>query len=145
MRTLTLILTLTGAAGASGADLRGALIVAADGTLLGTCDRTSATGVATPGGAYSSDLGVNSLFNRVTPYGSLDGALSASNPNTLHPPYLIAGRPDLTAFFTSGAYQPSAAVARAVQASGGTRVTVNRHFTLRLTPDALRRHCAALP
>lgn len=123
--------------------LRHALILAADGTLLGTCDASSELGIATPGGAYQSDLGVNSMFNVVGPYGASTGMLSAHNPYSLTPPVLLAGTPQLLDYVTGPGYVPTAAWQGALRRSGATRVTINRAFVLRISPEDLQAHCAA--
>lgn len=123
--------------------LRHALIVAADGTFLGTCDASTSTGVATPGGLYSSNLSHTSLFNTLSTYGAGQGLLSGTNAFTLTPPYLLSGSAALLDFFTNASYQPSAQVRAALARLNSTRITANTAFPLRLSVEQLARTCAA--
>jgi hypothetical protein len=68
--------------------LRGASIVADDGTFLGRIshDPTDSGSIAPVDGDHGSPYGERSIFNPAGPFGSTDGPLSAFNTRTSTPP-----------------------------------------------------------
>ncbi|MCP2013418.1 hypothetical protein L1280_000546 [Deinococcus sp. HSC-46F16] len=143
MRThLTLTLFALLATAASAGPLRGALIVAADGTFLGTCDGKYAThSIANPYGRYGSKYSSTSIFNEYGTYGSKYASYSAFNPSTSSAPYVLSSSPELLRLFTSVSYRPTPQIVSSLRASGASRVTANRGMPGAIDPNVLRVAC----
>lgn len=140
-RCLTLVVLLA-AATASAASLRGAMLVAADGTFLGTCDGEYGTySIANPYSRYGSKYGTNSIFNEYSQYGSPFGTYSAFNKVSANPPYLLSADAALLRMFTSATYRPTPQIANALRGAGGVRVTANRAIASGVDPNVLRVTC----
>lgn len=133
-------LLVTGAASAG--PLRGALIVAADGTFLGTCngiyDRLS---IANKFSQYGSEYSGSSIFNKYGTYGSEYSSYSAFNPYTSTAPYILASDPELMAMFTAFNYRPTPKIVDALRSFGANRVSANRNLLRAIDPNVLRVSC----
>lgn len=127
---------------ASAGTLRGAIIVAADGTFLGTCDGTmGATSIANSYSLYGNVYGLNSMFNKDGLYGGEYAMYSPFNKYSMYPPYLLSPNAELLAMFTSPSYRASPGIARAIQNSGAARVTVNQSIVGAVDPSVLKYAC----
>lgn len=141
IRSAFVLATLTGGAALAGS-LKGAILVAADGTFLGTCDGTYAsTSIANDYGQYGNQYGSNSIFNKYGQYGSAYATYSAFNKYTSSAPYLLAADRDLLKLFTDIRYRPTPAIIRSLQSSGATRVSANRSLVRAIDPNVLRVAC----
>lgn len=140
-RTLAMALLLSVSTAIAGS-LRGALIVAADGTFLGTCDGTYGTNsISNDYSRYGNKYSPASIFNEYGQYGSEYARYSAFNKLTMSAPYLLAASPELTSLFTSYTYRPTAGIVEALQSSGASRVSTNRNLVGAIDPNVLRVAC----
>lgn len=115
-------LTCSAAAGA----LNRAIIVAADGTFVGTCEGTaSPNSISNDYGLYGSEYAMNSPFNKYS----------------MQAPYILAYSADLYALFTAAAYRPTPAIVTALQNSATSRVSVNPYLPRAIDPNVLRVAC----
>lgn len=141
MKTALLLgLLMTSVAGAQ--SLRGLMIVAADGTFLGTCEGTVGTySISNPFSQYGSEYGLYSMFNPYSLYGGVYSMYSPYNPYTTTAPYLIGYTPELYAMFTNFSYRPTPALRSALSSLSTPRLTVNTYIINAVDPDALRAAC----
>ncbi|AAF10161.1 MULTISPECIES: hypothetical protein [Deinococcus] len=142
MKRLLCLALLLVTATASAGSLRGALIVASDGTFLGTCDgKYSATSIANDYGKYGNAYSATSMFNTYSQYGSDYGSLSAFNDYSSSAPYLLGADASLLKMFTSFSYRPTPGIVKALRSSGGARVSTNRALAKAIDPNVLRVAC----
>lgn len=127
---------------ASAASLRGAIIVAADGTFLGTCDGTyGSTSIANEYSQYSGAYGSRSMFNRYSQYGSEYSNYSAFNKYSTNAPYILVADSRLLSLFANPSYRPTPAIVQAIQGSGSARVTINQYVVGAVDPNVLLQAC----
>lgn len=138
MALLALLITSSASAG----PLRGALIVAADGTFLGTCNGTyDRLSIANKFSQYGSEYSGSSIFNKYGRYGNEYSSNSAFNPYTSSAPYLLASDPELIAMFTAFNYRSTPQIVDALRSSGANRVSANRNLLRAIDPNVLRVAC----
>ena len=141
-RFISAMLILFTASLAQAVGLRGAILIAADGTFLGTCDgKYSNTSIVNPYSPYGSPYTQSSIFNQYGPYGSKYTTNSAFNPYTLTAPYLLAADPSLLRSITSAGYRPTSGFLNALRTSGGSRVSANISIPNGIDPNVLRSRC----
>lgn len=141
-RSAIALLALLATGAASAGPLRGALIVAADGTFLGTCNGTyDRLSIANEFSQYGSEFSGTSIFNQFGTYGSEFSSYSAFNPYTSSAPYLLASDPELIAMFTAFNYRPTPQIIDALRSSGASRVSANRNLLRAIDPNVLRVAC----
>lgn len=141
IRFVGVALLLVSGAASAGA-LRGAILVAADGTFLGTCDgRYGSTSIANEYSQYGGKYGSNSIFNTYGTYGSAYSTYSAFNKYTTSAPYLLAADANLLRMFTDYRYRPTPEIVRSLESSGATRVSANPYLSRAIDPNVLRVAC----
>ncbi|ADV68341.1 hypothetical protein [Deinococcus maricopensis] len=121
------------------------VMVASDGTFLGTC--TGAGDVRSFGnssGPYGSKSSATSIYNPSpnARYGGTFSRLSAYHPGTAEAPYLLRADSPLGQMVANSGYRASASVAGQLRtASGVARVSVSSFLTGAVHPDELRAAC----
>ncbi len=136
-----LALSATSATAAAGS-LNRAIVVAADGTFLGTCEGTvNSRSISNDFGNYGGQYGMNSMFNQYGRYGGQYSSGSPFNQYSTQVPYLLAYSADLYALFTSSTYRPSPAIISAIHNSGASRITVSQYMARAIDPNVLRVAC----
>lgn len=137
-----LAVLLLGMGQASAGSLYGALIVAGDGTFLGTCEgATGYDSISNPISLHGSQIGIESMYNSVSLYGGTFSIYSPYNPYSVYAPYLIAYSPEIYKLFTASNYRPTREIVRILESSGLPRITVNSYTLNAIDPDALRAAC----
>lgn len=142
MKPLLCLTALLSVSLASAGSLRGALIVAADGTFLGTCDgKYSTDSIANKYGDHGSAYSSTSMYNKYSSYGSAYASTSAFNKYASEPPYILAYSTDLSTLFTSRTYRPTPQIANLLRQSGTTRVSASTSYRNAIDPNVLRATC----
>lgn len=134
---------------ASAAGLNGAIILAADGTFLGTCSGTyGSTSIANNISPYGSTIGTHSMFNTIGTYGSTISMYSPHNSISMQAPYLLSADSDLLSLVADSSYNFSSRAKNIIAKELRTmsistpRVSANTFFMNGIDPDTLRRVCA---
>ena len=131
---------LMGAASAS--NLQGLIILASDGTFLGTCDGRGTDSIANKYGMHGSSYGLESMKNTYSLYGSKYSLTSPYNLYSSDGPYIFPAVPSLLKLVTDVSYRPSSSFVNKIKTSSVGRVSINKYLTGAIDPDALVLACA---
>lgn len=135
------VMLMVSAATAEAGNLYGALIVAEDGTFLGTCSGAyGMDSIANDYGLHGSKYASQSMYN---PYGQYGSPYATYSPFNRYgrPAYLLSNDPQLAALFTSPTYRPTPAIVSAIRSSGAGHVTVSTTDPRAVDPNVLRVAC----
>ena len=143
MRQALLLCTLALVSTAAAGPLRGAIIVAADGTFLGTCDgQYGSDSIANKYSDHGSPYSSTSMYNKYSDYGSPYSSESAFNKYASDPPYIFSYSADLERLFTAPSYRPTPQIVALLRKSGATRVSASTTYRDAIDPNVLRSACA---
>lgn len=122
-------------------NLKGLIVLAADGTFLGTCDGTGSNSVANEYGRFGSEYGVTSIRNQYGMYGGQYSLKSPYNPYSMSAPYIFGKSPELLAFVTKLGYRPSTDVINTLKTGSTPRLSKNKVLLNAIDPDVFIDAC----
>lgn len=122
-------------------NFKGIIVIAADGTFLGTCDNAyayhSIINEYGKGSPYKSD----SINNKYGMYGSEYSSLSAYNKTASNPPYLFSKDQKLLELVNSHAYRPSGNFIDSISRYSIGRLSVNKNIKNSIHPEIFKTDC----
>lgn len=122
-------------------NLHGMIVVAADGTFLGTCEGTTGVNsISNPYSPYGNQYGMQSMYNPYSMYGGTYSMYSPYNSYSVSAPYIVGYTPDLYKMFTAFNYRPSQEIRDALRRTSLPRVSTNPYVGT-IDPDVLRAAC----
>lgn len=119
-------------------NLKGLIVLAADGTFLATCDARGVNSVANKYGRFGSEYGVTSIRNQYGLYGGKYSLNSPYNPYTMSAPYIFGNSPELLALVTEPGYRPLSETISTLKTGSTPRLSKNKVLLNAIDPDAMR-------